>query len=65
MDFMGVWMLLGLVIVIGLAVYVAGRAGLGSSGRDADRARSELDRRLAAGDIDADEHRRRADALQR
>ena len=58
-------LLLVVVIVIGLAVYVAVRAGLGSSGRDADGARGELDRRFTAGDIDADEHRRRAEALQR
>ena len=65
---MGVWMLLGLLIVaivIGLAVYLAARAGMGSSRRNADGARGELDRRFAAGDIDADEHRRRAEALQR
>ena len=65
---MGVWMLLGLLIaavVIGLAVYLAVRAGLGSPRRDTDGARSELDRRFAAGEIDVDEHQRRAEALQR
>ena len=68
MDLMGLWMLLGLLIValvIGLAVFVAIRAGQGPSRRTSDGAHAELDRRFAAGDIDAAEHRRRVEALGR
>lgn len=67
MEFMGLWMLVGLLVValvIGLAVYLAVRAGLGPQRRDTSGARAELDRRYAAGEIDATEHRRRDEALQ-
>jgi hypothetical protein len=73
MDFMGIWMLLGLLVVVlgvGLAIYLGVRAGLGPGrgpdGRrfDHDGARAELDRRLAAGDIDVDEYHERASALR-
>lgn len=72
MDFMGVWALLGLLLVallLGLAIYLGVRAGLGP-GRANDRrvdpgdARAELDRRLAAGEIDLDDYHERASALR-
>ena len=72
MEFMGVWMLLGLVLValvLGLAIYLGVRAGLGPGGADDRRvdrgdAHAELDRRLAAGEIDLDEYHERASALR-
>lgn len=71
MDFMGVWMLLGLVLVallLGGAIYLGVRAGVGPRREDRrvgrDDARSELDRRLASGEIDLDDYHERASALR-
>lgn len=66
MDFMGLWMLLGLLVVaavLGVAVYLAVRGGLGSRERD-DDAQALLERRFAAGEIDADEYHERAATLR-
>lgn len=64
MGGMAIWMVLGLLVVaavIGGAIYLAIRAGVGEGGR-AD-AKATLRGRLAAGEISAEEYRERTAAL--
>lgn len=68
MDFMGVPMVLGFVILVLLIAAVAAAAylglrALGRGGGD-DSARGLLDRRLASGEIDAEEYYEREAALR-
>lgn len=65
MGEMTLWMLLGLLViaaVIGGAIYLAIRAGVGEHGRAAD-AKATLRGRLAAGEISTEEYRKRTAAL--
>jgi uncharacterized membrane protein len=66
MEWMGIFMLLGLLVlgaILAGAIYLGVRYGLGA-GRREDDARATLDRRFAAGEIDADEYHERASALR-
>ena len=66
MGGMGLMMLVGLLvvaIVIGLAVYLAVRAAHGSTSREPD-AHELLQRRLASGEITAEEFYERESALR-
>ena len=66
MEWMGVFMLLGLLVVgavLAGAIFLGVRYGLGAQRKDED-ARATLDRRFAAGEIDSDEYHERASALR-
>ena len=66
MEFMGLFMLLGLLVLgvlVAGGVYLAFRYGAREVPPSED-AQGTLDRRLAAGEIDADEYHERASALQ-
>jgi uncharacterized membrane protein len=65
MGGMMLWMALGTLVLLVLlagAIYVGVRAGLGNRSRD--DAKALLDRRFAAGEIDADEYHERVSALR-
>ena len=69
MDAMGLMMLLAVLVfalIIGLAVYAGVRTGLagGRPDRDAPDARELLQRRLAAGEISAEEYYEREAVLR-
>lgn len=66
MEWMGIFMLLGLLVVgavLAGAIFLGVRYGLGTGRKDED-ARATLDRRFAAGEIDADEYHERASVLR-
>ena len=67
MGEMALWMLLGLLVValvIGVAIYLAVRAGTGG-GQSEGSPRAILRERLASGEISAEEYREREAALAR
>lgn len=67
MEWMGLGFLILAVILAGLlaaAIYVGVRAGVGWGRRGDDGPKDVLDRRFAAGEIDADEYHERLAALR-
>lgn len=67
MESMGIFMLLGLLIVAAAlagAVFLGVRFGLGGTRRRGEDAHAILERRLAAGEISSDEYHERASALR-
>ena len=65
MDFGGIWLVLVLLVVlVGVAAALATGRGAGTGGQhDSERARDILRQRLAAGEIDQEEYRERAELL--
>lgn len=64
---MGIFMLLGLLIVVAAlagAVFLGVRFGLGGTSRRGEDAHAILERRLAAGEISSEDYHDRAAALR-